>query len=83
MEEIGHVAFAKDVFDSILIKERDEICICAIMKCLINNGMNSDALTIYNEYDDESKDDVLHLFAIKASINCNNKRMHSFIQCIL
>ena len=69
----GHTQKANILFNSIQDKEVNIVCINVMMKGLVNNEHNKEALKLYDRYlTDKPLNDVTHLFAIKACINTNN-----------
>ena len=50
------------------------VCVGAILKALINNNLNNEALSIYHQYK-SLQDDITHVLAIKACINIKDFTM--------
>eukprot|EP01083_Nonionella_stella_P028886 79610_1 len=73
---------AKDMFHSITPHQKDAVCIGAMMKCLINQQLYSDALGLYDEHV-LHHDDVMHLLALKGCSRCNRNKGNRLSEMIL
>ena len=65
----GEMENAINVYES--IKNKDVVSINTMMKCLINNNKNDEALTVYHEFDGKHND-ISKLFYLKACMNNKN-----------
>ena len=69
--QIENVNESIKLFDSIDDNEKTNVSVNAMMKLLVNNQCNQNALEIYEKYH-WLNDHVTHLFAIKACINTDD-----------
>ena len=78
---------AINVFNCIPCSNKDIVSISCMMKAFINNGMQQNALTLYdsmdNKYKNIYKDDIIHTLAIKACADIGDlekgKEIHSVL----
>ncbi len=62
-----------NVFNSVDDNKKDIVFIGAMMKALVNNDYNEEALDVYNNNNNNNKlDDLFHVLAVKACINMND-----------
>eukprot|EP01083_Nonionella_stella_P061012 159097_1 len=73
---------AQHIFESISRDKIDIIIVTTMMKALVHNKRNKEALQLYEQYD-ALNDDVSHMLAIQACINMNDmdtgKTLHAAI----
>ena len=70
----GEVDEAKNIFADLPNDTKTNVTIGAMMKTLIDNGKNEEALSVFSEYG-TFRDDVIYLLAIKACTKSNDERM--------
>eukprot|EP01083_Nonionella_stella_P213419 769793_1 len=68
---LENIALALNVFGTIGEEEMNSVAVNSMNTAYINNGYNTDALLLYDEYE-MFHDDVSHLLAIKACTNTSD-----------
>eukprot|EP01084_Bolivina_argentea_P300117 517402_1 len=67
----GDMVNAFEIFYKMDENKRDVYAVSNIMKAMISNGLNSEALRLYDEYELKN-DNVSHIHALQACINTND-----------
>ena len=68
----GQIDKAINIYHSIADNDKDTVTKNVMMNAYLKNNLGIQALSIYDEMDDLSKDNVSHLAALKACIQTNN-----------
>eukprot|EP01083_Nonionella_stella_P004631 13445_1 len=68
----GDCVSIRKIFNAINHNKKDRVMVTSMMKCLVHNQCEEEALEMYDAFA-EFHDSMLHSFAIKACININDK----------